>query len=805
MKKTKYIITCLFFLLISLHNSQAADCTITLNNGANIQNSINTASAGSTICLNGGTYTSPITISKPLTLKSVSASNRATINCASCNLGEYESIIKINASNVTIQDINVKNTGDHFTTAKDSNVGISAYSNSNTNKNSNTKLINVNVDNIIGFCVLFEKYDYGLIDGGTYSNCNMENSPAVKAARPEFHWDWGSSISIASGSNYTTVRNILMHDSWGEGINFWSGSSYGLAENNVLYDIWSAAIYTDRSSHTVIRNNYIYSTQMSDGVVGRPIEVMDEDGPVTSGFPKTEDIKVYNNVVVVDKNAGKNPACIGAGDFQGGGLKGSLSFFNNTCVRTSGLNGQANNLTAKNNLFINATAINGTNSLTNPAIGVVNANAAGTPLPDVLNFKLAANSQAINSGSSIEIDYDFFGCKRSGNPDIGATEYNGSNCNRTLPPVPTNTPVPTQTPIVSPTPIPSTISTVTPTPTPIDTSTCTDSPFQDVGCNDQFKNYIIKLKNNNISKGFADGSYKPNNHITRGEAASILTKAFSLNINSAATFKDSIEGPHANSIKILAALGISGGYSDGTYKKDKEITRGEFSKMIFLTMKYKNSSIAEQSQSFPDVDSNNKFKGYIGYLSQNSIVNGYSSGKFGVNDSITRGQVAKMIILALEKVNILITPTITPTATTTPAIGTPISLSTWQFYSNAGGTYSTTNDIHTVNLIGDGSNIQLMQTGIKFVAGGNYKITFRASSSRSRDIGVHLLQNTSPYSFLGLEKSVSLNSSEQLYTINFTVSGFSGESNDTRLRFWLSGGTQNGDQIMIKDFKIQKV
>lgn len=115
-------------------------------------------------------------------------------------------------------------------------------------------------------------------------------------------------------------------------------------------------------------------------------------------------------------------------------------------------------------------------------------------------------------------------------------------------------------------------------------------PFPDVDCNlagDLYK-YIRYLKERNIAQGNSNGLYDPGGSITRGELASLSIRTLTqLGIRcpdaQAAPFPDvPLSNTHGQAINCLKELGVVSGYSDGNFKPDKYITRGESAKIIYL-------------------------------------------------------------------------------------------------------------------------------------------------------------------------------------------------------------------------------
>jgi len=95
-------------------------------------------------------------------------------------------------------------------------------------------------------------------------------------------------------------------------------------------------------------------------------------------------------------------------------------------------------------------------------------------------------------------------------------------------------------------------------------------------------------------------------------------------------------------IKEFTAEGIIQGYGDGTFHPDQPITRAELTKIALLTFGIDSSTTA--SGSFTDLDEWQKQWVYAAY--DRNIISGYSTTIFGPNRNITRAEALKIMILA---------------------------------------------------------------------------------------------------------------------------------------------------------------
>ena len=99
-------------------------------------------------------------------------------------------------------------------------------------------------------------------------------------------------------------------------------------------------------------------------------------------------------------------------------------------------------------------------------------------------------------------------------------------------------------------------------------------------------------------------------------------------------------------IDDLVSFGIISGYEDGSFRPDNNITRAEFSKMIVCATGY-NYFECKIDSSFVDVNHSHWSKDYIYISKRLGIVNGISDTTFEPESNITYEQAIKMIICSL--------------------------------------------------------------------------------------------------------------------------------------------------------------
>lgn len=104
-------------------------------------------------------------------------------------------------------------------------------------------------------------------------------------------------------------------------------------------------------------------------------------------------------------------------------------------------------------------------------------------------------------------------------------------------------------------------------------------------------------------------------------------------------------------IDELVALEIVNGYKDGSFKPENEITRAEVTKMVVAAMGDSYTAAAESSKGtsgFADVDAANHWaSGFISVGVAQKFINGMGDGTFAPDSNVTYAQIVKMLVAAL--------------------------------------------------------------------------------------------------------------------------------------------------------------
>ncbi|MGM7671288.1 S-layer homology domain-containing protein [Microbacterium sp. A93] len=172
-----------------------------------------------------------------------------------------------------------------------------------------------------------------------------------------------------------------------------------------------------------------------------------------------------------------------------------------------------------------------------------------------------------------------------------------------------------------------------------------------------------------ITQGYANGTYRAGQSISRGESVAFLYRyneqvgeAFPLMAPGEGDFwfegeenpfRDlSEDHPFFEPIAWAVGQGVTAGYADSTFRPARSVTRGELAAFIYRLVdggysdfddEFDNGSGEEPSAPFSDVPVDHAFAREISWLAGQDVLSGYRDGTFRPAQRISRGEVARVL------------------------------------------------------------------------------------------------------------------------------------------------------------------
>ena len=178
------------------------------------------------------------------------------------------------------------------------------------------------------------------------------------------------------------------------------------------------------------------------------------------------------------------------------------------------------------------------------------------------------------------------------------------------------------------------------------------NPFSDVKDGDSHSENILSLYHSGIMTGVTSTSFKPNSFATRGETAQFIVNALGLNTDEATKNPEypdvSTSNKYYHAIAILSELNVVGGYTNGKFGPNDSLTRSQVATMI--TRAFELSVATTTKTKFTDVNRLNDLnaRSYIQTLVNYGITIGTTATTFSPNKNLTRGQLATFLVKSMS-------------------------------------------------------------------------------------------------------------------------------------------------------------
>uniref|UniRef100_UPI0018CC7310 S-layer homology domain-containing protein n=1 Tax=Paenibacillus sp. UNC451MF TaxID=1449063 RepID=UPI0018CC7310 len=196
-----------------------------------------------------------------------------------------------------------------------------------------------------------------------------------------------------------------------------------------------------------------------------------------------------------------------------------------------------------------------------------------------------------------------------------------------------------------------TVPTDTGAPTPSAPSTLTGTTLSDIAGH-WAGSTIIKAAQLGIVNGYPDGSFKPDEPMTRLQFAALLVRALKVPASTVNTkFADQSDIPDWALSELAAAVqaGIIKGYEDDTLRPNKEISRAEMITMLTRAQKLDSQAAAAS----PAFDDGNEIPDWaqssVSYAVSEGLVQGKEGNRFAPGDIATRAEAITVIMRMLER------------------------------------------------------------------------------------------------------------------------------------------------------------
>lgn len=153
--------------------------------------------------------------------------------------------------------------------------------------------------------------------------------------------------------------------------------------------------------------------------------------------------------------------------------------------------------------------------------------------------------------------------------------------------------------------------------------------------------------------GYDDNTVRPDRAVTRSEFVTMLVRAinnYDPSMDYSHPFRDVDPKRYYDKyIGYAFKLGIVSGDGDGNFRPNDTITRAEAARMVAEAAHIELGTTEARALTFSDVDSEKWYSGYVSALAAKGIINGYKDGTFKPQNTLTRAEGVTLLVQIMQE------------------------------------------------------------------------------------------------------------------------------------------------------------
>jgi len=169
--------------------------------------------------------------------------------------------------------------------------------------------------------------------------------------------------------------------------------------------------------------------------------------------------------------------------------------------------------------------------------------------------------------------------------------------------------------------------------------------FIDVSSTNPHYASITSLVSQTVLEGYSDGTFKPDQAVNRAEALKIILMGTGVTVGSSSAGLLFSDVPASewfyNHVGVAVTKGIVKGYDDGSFKPDQTVTRAEAMKMLTLAA---GVTLPDADTPFNDVALDAWYATYATYSKTWNIEPPQTDGLWHAEDPVTRADLSEMVV-----------------------------------------------------------------------------------------------------------------------------------------------------------------
>lgn len=186
---------------------------------------------------------------------------------------------------------------------------------------------------------------------------------------------------------------------------------------------------------------------------------------------------------------------------------------------------------------------------------------------------------------------------------------------------------------------------------------CSDAPrgrFSDVGASVTHALAVDCVAWLELASGFGDGTFRPGAEVRRGQMATFVTNLLEAELDAPLPIDPDLDFPdvpagdvHRDGIRKLATAGVVGGFPDGTFQPSTPVTRGQMARFLVEALELATGQpLPSEPPPFSD-HLDSRFVDEIAKVATAGITAGGPDGRYDPGGPVIRGQMASFLARSL--------------------------------------------------------------------------------------------------------------------------------------------------------------
>ena len=179
---------------------------------------------------------------------------------------------------------------------------------------------------------------------------------------------------------------------------------------------------------------------------------------------------------------------------------------------------------------------------------------------------------------------------------------------------------------------------------------CPSKSYKDVDQTQWYHNAVDYVLGNDLMKGTGKTTFSPDATLTRGMVVTVLGRAAGVKTSdyTGTSFSDVKAGSwYAPYVQWASKQGLVKGYEDGTFKPEQNVTREEMVTMLFRCWQSEGNTWKTDVAALNAYKDSAKVSSWalpaMRWAAANGVVNGVGGGKFEPDGNVTREQIATIL------------------------------------------------------------------------------------------------------------------------------------------------------------------